>query len=161
MGCISCPPNCKCINLLIRQPTTKHNVLDIKKCEQLLLTVTAEHEWGGWTLDSGLCDGVGHHTGVIANIWGLHFGDVQIACLLRDEAASILLHICRVLIEDPGKYEICGRRRKREFSLQMKKQEFFYSEKGPLNTQGGGDMFWSCWRVRSFRPPEVVKVISR
>lgn len=34
----------------------------------VLLTITAEHEWGGWTLDSGLCDGVGHHTGVISNI---------------------------------------------------------------------------------------------
>ena len=32
------------------------------------LTIAAEHQWSWWTLDSGLCDGVGHHTGVVAHI---------------------------------------------------------------------------------------------
>lgn len=71
------------------------------------LTITAEHQWSRWALDPGLRDGVGHHTGVVSNIWGLHFGDVQVPRLLRDEASSVLLHICWEFIEDPGEQQIC------------------------------------------------------
>lgn len=76
------------------------------------LTVTAQHEWSGRSLHSGLGDGVGHHTGVVAHIRRLHLGDVKIPRLLRDEAARILLHERRVFVKDPGKQEICGKRRR-------------------------------------------------
>lgn len=72
------------------------------------LTVAAEHQRSGRTLDPGLGDGVGHHAGVVADVRGLHLGDVQVPRLLRDEAAGVLLHERRVLVKDPGKYEICG-----------------------------------------------------
>jgi len=83
-------------------------------CSKADLTVTAEHQWSGRTLDPGLCDGVSHHTRVVADIRGLHLGDVQVPRLLRDESASVLLHKRRVLVKDPGKHEICGWKRKRK-----------------------------------------------
>lgn len=80
-------------------------------CSLPCLTVAAEHQWRGGTLNAGLGDRVGHHAGVVAHVWGLHFGDVQVPRLLRDKAAGVLLHEGRVLIEDPGKYQIWRRHR--------------------------------------------------
>lgn len=84
-------------------------------CYRTGLTITAEHQRSGRALDPGLCDGVGHHTSVIADIWGLHFGDVQIPRLLGDEATIVLVHKRRVLVEDPGKRQVWERGRQREF----------------------------------------------
>lgn len=79
----------------------------------MCLTVAAQDQRRGRTLHSGLGDRVGHHAGVVADIRGLHFGDVQVARLLRDEAAGVLLHERRVLVKDPGKDEIWRQRRRR------------------------------------------------
>lgn len=70
------------------------------------LTITAQDQRGGRALHATLGDGVGHHAGVVANIRGLHFGDVQVPRLLRDEAAGVLLHEGRVLVKDPGEDQI-------------------------------------------------------
>lgn len=91
-------------------------------CPWPWLTVTAEHQWRGWTLNSGLRDRVRHHAGVVANVWGLHFSDVQVPCLLRDKATGVLLHEGRVLIEDPGKYQICWHKKIKKIEDHLKSQ---------------------------------------
>lgn len=83
------------------------------KCVKTRLTITAQHQRGGRALHATLGDGVGHHAGVVANIRGLHFGDVQVSRLLRDEAAGVLLHEGRVLVEDPGEDQIWRERESR------------------------------------------------
>lgn len=74
-------------------------------------TVAAEHQRRGRTLDAALGHRVGHYAGVVAHIRRLHLGDVQVPRLLRDEAAGVLLDEGRVLVEDPGKHQICWDKR--------------------------------------------------
>lgn len=78
------------------------------------LTVAAQDQRGRRALHAALGDGVGHHAGVVAHVRGLHFGDVQIPRLLRDEAAGVLLHEGRVLIEDPGEDQVWRERESEE-----------------------------------------------
>lgn len=56
------------------------------------------------------CDSVVNHTGVVANIWGLHFGDVQASSLLRDESTTVLLDKMWVFIENPCKCQFWRRK---------------------------------------------------
>lgn len=51
-------------------------------------------------------DGVVNDAGVVADIRGLHFRDVQAAGLLRDESTTVLLHKVWVFVEDPGKCQV-------------------------------------------------------
>lgn len=99
------------------------------------LTVAAQDQWGGRALHAALGDGVGHHAGVVANIRGLHFGDVQVSRLLRDEAAGVLLNEGRVLVEDPGEDQIW---REREGGGGGEEYEEEEEEKRLSGGAGGG-----------------------
>lgn len=72
----------------------------------LVFTITSEDQWCGRAEDLLPCDSVVNHTGVVAHIWALHFGDVQASCLLRDESPTVLLDKVRVFIEDPRKCQL-------------------------------------------------------
>lgn len=50
-----------------------------------------------------------YHAGVVANICGLHFRDVQTPRFLRDKAATVLLDKMWVFIEDPRKRQLYNR----------------------------------------------------
>lgn len=57
-------------------------------------------------MNLSLCDAVGHHTGVVAHVGGLHLGDVEISRLLRDEPSIVLLDKVGVFVENPGVSEV-------------------------------------------------------
>lgn len=69
-------------------------------------TVVPEDERGWRAQDPAVGHRVGHHTRVVAHVRSFHLGDVQVACLLGDEAAVVLVHERWVLIEDPGVGEL-------------------------------------------------------
>lgn len=73
-------------------------------------TVVPEDEGCGWPQDLAVGHSVGHHTGVVAHIRGLHLGDVQIPSLLWHKAPVVLVHKGGVLVEDPGVGQLCKHR---------------------------------------------------
>ena len=68
------------------------------------LTVATQHQRCGRSLHPRLCDGVGHHAGVVPHVRRLHLGDVQVPRLLGHEHPVVLLHERGVLVEDPGEH---------------------------------------------------------
>lgn len=58
-------------------------------------------------MNTAFGDRVGNYTSVVAHIRRLHFGDVEVACLLGHKSSSVLDDKRRILVEDPGEGEIC------------------------------------------------------
>lgn len=56
------------------------------------LTIVSQCQRCRRTQNSGICHCVFYQAYITANIRCLHLGDVEIACLLRDEASAIFCH---------------------------------------------------------------------
>lgn len=113
-----------------------------KKWHQFyFLTICPEDERCRRAVNFALCDAVHHDTSVVAHVGRLHLGDVKVSCLLRDEAAIVLLDEVRVFVKHPCICKICDRRGKRWPRCNI----FFW---------GGAHVF--RWFV--FEPPEDVGV---
>ena len=65
------------------------------------LTICPEVQGCRRALNLALRDAVHHHTGVVTHIRRLHFGNVEVPCLLGDETPIVLLNEVWVLVEDP------------------------------------------------------------
>lgn len=72
-----------------------------------MLTVPAQLHGGGRAVNGGVGHHVPHHTRVVPHIGGLHFGDVQVACPLGDEATGILQQETWASVENPRVFDLC------------------------------------------------------
>lgn len=65
------------------------------------LTIPPHHHRRGGAENRGVGHHVSDYTRVVPHVWRLHFGDVQVACPLRDKTASVLLQKAPLSVENP------------------------------------------------------------
>lgn len=66
------------------------------------LTISFQRKRCRWTQNTHICHGILHQTDVTSHIWRLHLGNIQVSCVLGDEAATVFGNEWGELIEHPA-----------------------------------------------------------